>query len=40
MKRQVWIGLVTLEVKPGNNLLGRAKGVCVHVLALARSKEE
>jgi hypothetical protein len=40
MKKPVWIGLLDLRPRPGNDLLGDAGGAYVHALAPAESREE
>jgi hypothetical protein len=40
MKKPVWIGLLDLRPRPGNDLLGDADGAYVQALAPAESREE
>lgn len=40
LPKEVWIGLVGVVPRPGNDLLGNAKQGFVNILALARTKSE
>ena len=39
-RKEIWIGLVGVTPRPGNNLIGDAKGAYVNVLASAKSASE